>query len=331
MRLIAETAWNHEGDFDYFRRLVKSLTMESKADIIKIHITLNFDEYMASDHPSYTQLKNWLLTVDQWKEIIDLIVNSDKQLMILFNDIDAIEFGMKYKPEYTEIHSVSLNDLKLLDKLKERVSPATKIFLGVGGSTIEEYDHAIKYLNHKNTVLMHGFQNYPTKYSDINFKKIRKIMERYPDMQHGYADHTAWDEPGNLLITLLGTAQGMDYVEKHVTIEYGNERSDWSAAISVNMFNELYEKLNLLKECMGNGNLDLNYAEKQYSIYGPMKKAAILNKNVAKGDIFTIDMIDFKRTEQVADLSQVNVINSVGRRLSINVNKDNVLKKKHLI
>jgi N,N'-diacetyllegionaminate synthase len=97
------------------------------------------------------------------------------------------------------------------------------------------------------------------------------------------------------------------------------------------MFNELYEKLNLLKECMGNGNLDLNYAEKQYSIYGPMKKAAILNKNVAKGDIFTIDMIDFKRTEQVADLSQVNVINSVGRCLSINVNKDYVLKKKHLI
>ena len=331
MRLIAETAWHHEGDFDYFRRLVKSLTMESKADIIKIHITLNFDEYMASDHPSYTQLKNWLLTVDQWKEIIDLIVNSDKQLMILFNDIDAIEFGMKYKPEYAEIHSVSLNDLKLLDKLKERVSPATKIFLGVGGSTIEDYDHAIKYLNHKNTVLMHGFQNYPTKYSDINFKKIRKIMEKYPVMQHGYADHTAWDEPDNLLITLLGAAQGMDYVEKHVTIEYGKERADWSASIGINMFNELYEKLNLLKECMGNGNLDLNCAERQYSVYGPMKKAAILNKNVIKGDIFTIGMIDFKRTEQTTDLSQINVVNSIGRCLSMNVNKDHVLKRKHLI
>ena len=331
MKLIAETAWHHEGDFDYFKRLVKSLTTESKADIVKVHITLNFDEYMGSDHSSYTQLKNWMLTTDQWKEIIDLIVSSDKQLMVLFNDTDAIEFGMKYKPEYTEIHSVSLNDLKLLDKLKESVSPATKIFLGVGGSTIEEYDHAIKYLNHNNTVLMHGFQNYPTKYPDINFNKIRKIMGRYPDMQHGYADHTSWDEPDNLLITLLGAAQGVDYIEKHVAIEYGRERADWSASISINMFNELYKKLNLLKECMGSGNLDLNYAERQYSIYGPMKKAAVLNKNVAKDDIFIIDMIDFKRTGQITDLSQVNVANSVGRRLSANINKNHVLKKEHFI
>ena len=331
MKLIAETAWHHEGNFDFFKRLVKSLTMESEAGIIKVHITLNLDEYMASDHPSYPQLKDWMLTVDQWKEIIDLIVNSDKQLMVLFNDIDAFEFGMKYEPEYVEIHSVSLNDLRLLDRLKECVSPEAKIFLGVGGSTIEEYDHAIKYLDHKNTVLMHGFQNYPTKYSDINFKKIRKIMEQYPEMWHGYADHTAWDEPDNLLITLLGASQGMDYVEKHVTVEYGKERADWSAAISVNMLNELYGKLNLLKECMGDGNLDLNDAERQYSVFGPMKKAAILNKNVVKDDIFAIDMIDFKRTEQVTDLSQVNVANSVGRRLSMNVNKDYVLKKEHLL
>ena len=331
MKLIAETAWHHEGDFGFFKRLVKSLTMESNADIVKIHITLNLDEYMALDHPSYTQLKNWMLTVDQWNEIIDLIVNSDKQLMILFNDTDAIDYGMKYKPEYVEIHSVSLNDLKLLDKLKESILPETKIFLGVGGTTIEEYDHAIRYLNHNNTVLMHGFQNYPTKYSDINFNKIRKTMGRYPDMQHGYADHTAWDEPDNLLITLLGAAQGMDYVEKHVTVEYGKERADWSAAISINMLSEIYGKLNLLRECMGDGNLDLNCAEMQYSVFGPMKKAAILNKNVAKGDIFTIGMVDFKRTEQITDLSQVNVANSVGRYLSVNVNKDHVLKKKHLI
>jgi enamine deaminase RidA (YjgF/YER057c/UK114 family) len=62
-----------------------------------------------------------------------------------------------------------------------------------------------------------------------------------------------------------------------------------------------------------------------------MKKAAMLNKNVVKDDIFAIDMIDFKRTEQVTDLSQVNVANSVGKRLSMNVNKDHVLKKEHLL
>jgi N,N'-diacetyllegionaminate synthase len=82
---------------------------------------------------------------------------------------------------------------------------------------------------------------------------------------------------------------------------------------------------------MGDGNLDLNCAEMQYSVFGPMKKAAILNKNVVKGDVFVIDMIDFKRTEQITDLSQVNVANSVGRHFSMNVDKDYVLKKNHLL
>ncbi len=331
MKLIAETAWHHQGDFAYFRRLVKSIAMYSMADIIKVHITMNLDEYMNSDHPLYLQLKDWLLTAEQWIEILDIIVDSNKQLMILFNDMDAIEFGMRYKPEYVEIHSVSLNDVKLFDKLKEYVLQQTKIFLGVGGSTFEEYDKAINCLNHKNTVLMHGFQNYPTNYSDINFRKIRTIMGIYKDFQHGYADHTAWNEPNNLLITLLGASHGMDYVEKHVTIDYGVEKADWSAAISIEMFNRLCEKSKIIEECMGSGELTLNQAELQYCIYGPMKKAAILNRNIKKDEIFSLDMIDFKRTGQKADLSQVEVINNVARQFSQDVNKGQVLLKKHLV
>ena len=39
----------------------------------------------------------------------------------------------------------------------------------------------------------------------------------------GYADHTAWNEENNGLITLLVSSNGMDFIEKHVTTEYGKE------------------------------------------------------------------------------------------------------------
>ena len=263
MQMIAETAWHHEGDFNFFKKLVHTIGVNSKTDIIKIHITLDFDEYMSSDHILYKRAKDWLLNKKEWEEIIKIISDSDKRVMMLFNDTSAIKFGMRYSPELVEIHSTCLNDVKILNTLKMCVSPKTKIVVGIGGTTMKELENAIHFINHKNIVFMHGFQNFPTKYSDINFNKIRKIMGLYPGFKHGYADHTAWDEPNNLLVTLLGAAQGMSYIEKHVTTVYGEERNDWQSAISIDMFNELCEKIQVLNECFGNGKLDLNNAEKE--------------------------------------------------------------------
>ena len=50
MKLIAETAWHHEGDFTFMTDLVSNISNNTHADIIKMHITLNFDEYMDQNH-----------------------------------------------------------------------------------------------------------------------------------------------------------------------------------------------------------------------------------------------------------------------------------------
>ena len=45
------------------------------------------------------------------------------------------------------------------------------------------------------------------------------------------------------MITLLGAALGMEYIEKHVTNVFGQERVDWSAAVNMDMFNEIKKKM----------------------------------------------------------------------------------------
>ena len=62
MKFIAETAWHHEGDFIFMKKLVSSICKNSKADIVKMHVTLDFDSYMRTDHPSYKILKDWVFT-----------------------------------------------------------------------------------------------------------------------------------------------------------------------------------------------------------------------------------------------------------------------------
>jgi len=330
MKFIAETAWHHQGEYEFLHQLVDAINKKTKADIVKLHLMLDLDEYMALDHPLYEDTKMWILNRDHWNKIIEMIIPGDKELMLLFNDTKAVEFGMAFNPTHVEIHSVCLNDINLLDALKQHLSRETKVVLGVGGSSLYEIENAINILRHRNIVLMFGFQNFPTKYEDINFAKMRKIMKLFPEYQFGYADHTAWNEPNNILITLFGAALGMDYVEKHVTIAYGEERIDWSAAVSIDMFNEIKGKMDLIEACNGNGLLRLNKGEQDYSIFGPMKKAAMLTKDLKAGQELERDMLAFRRTGQISDLSQVEAIQSVGKVVNCDLRKDQVLLSSHI-
>ena len=118
MKLIAETAWHHDGNFDFMSDLVDTIIQQSKAHIVKLHLTLDFDEYMAKDHPGYEFLKERLFNEKQWEEIIYRINKSDKELMLLFNDQQSIDFGMQFNPALVEVHSACLNDINLLKRLK---------------------------------------------------------------------------------------------------------------------------------------------------------------------------------------------------------------------
>ena len=331
IKLIAETAWHHEGDYSFMKNLVSEIATKTNADIVKMHITLDMEEYMHPDHDAYNLLSPMLFNKDQWQELIKIVRDNDKEIMLLMNDTKAIEFGLSLNPEYAEIHSVCLNDVFMLKTLKKNVSKETKIVLGVGGTSIDEVEHAINFLKNPNTILMFGFQNYPTVYEDVNLNKVRRLMKLFDNFEYGYADHTSWDSEHNELITLLGASSNMKYVEKHVTTHYGEKRIDWPAAISIDMFNDLYKKIKILEKLNGNGSLSMNSGELNYSIFGPMKKAAIFNEDISEGNILTLNVIKFIRTKEVSDMSQLDVIKSIGKKIVKNLKKGSVLMNKHFI
>jgi len=315
INLIAETAWHHEGDFSFMRDLVNRICADSEVNIVKMHLTLDLDEYMYVDHDAYQTLKSWVFNDKQWSELIGIVRSHDKDLMLLLNDTKAIEFAAQFNPEIVELHSVCLNIPRLQESILANMSESTKIVVGVGGCTLEEIDNVVQVFNERETILMFGFQNYPTKYEDVNLEKIRKIQSLYSNKIFGYADHTAWDEDDNELVTLLVSANDMEYVEKHVTTKYGQQRCDYSAAISIEQVNSLARKIRVLNSICGNGSLLLNYAEQSYSTYGIMKMAAIAKFELKKGDVLSMDKIHFCRTSQVTSMSQVDLLKSIGLEL----------------
>lgn len=319
IKTIAETAWHHQGDFSFFKKLITTLLESTHADYIKLHITLDLDEYMDSTHDIYLNLKAWLFNEIQWREILDLISNSEKGLMVLCNDRKAINLASEYNADIIELHAVCINDIFLINAVNQSISDKTIFMIGVGGNNIYEIDYVVNNINTENIVLMFGFQNYPTVYEDVNFSRMRKIMSIYNKYDYGYADHTSWDEPNNEIITIMGAAIGVSYIEKHVTTEYGLKRADWHAAINVNMFNSLCEQLKILDSCNGNGVLQPNINELKSCIYGPLKKAGIFNQDLSPGTVFSEDMVVLKRVNEISNLSQLDIINLFGKKLSSHV------------
>lgn len=331
IKLIAETAWHHEGDFIFMKNLVSKIVTKTNVDIIKMHITIDFDEYMDSGHEAYKKLKSMIFTKDQWRELITIVHQSNKEIMLLLNDTQAIEFGLSFNPTYVEIHSVCLNDIIMLERLKNNIKKETKIVLGVGGTSVDEIKNVINFLKHSNIILMFGFQNYPTEYEDVNLNKIRRLISMFPNFEYGYADHTAGDSNYNELITLLSAACGMQYLEKHVTTNFGEKRIDWSSAISLDMLNNLQEKMKILNKLNGNGSLSMNLGERNYSIFGPMKKAGVLTSDIQKGNLLKLRDIKFIRTKEISDMSQIDVINSIGKIIGNDLKKGTILMKKYFI
>ncbi len=289
IKLIAETAWHHEGDFEFIKDLLEKILRDARPDIIKFHLLLDINEYIDRNYSLFTTLNKWMLKEEQWEFLLEFTINHEKELMLLFNDKKSVDFGMKYNPCLIEVHSTCLNDIHLLEHIKNNISKTQKIVLGIGGSTLYEIENAIEILQSNNIVLMFGFQNYPTEYANINLRKVKRIMQMFPEFEYGFADHTAWNEENNVLITLLEASLGMNYIEKHVTHKFGIERCDWQAAITIEMFNEISDKLRILEKLNGDGLLGLNAGEKKYSTYGPMKKAPFISKDVTENECLSLN------------------------------------------
>ena len=67
MKLIAETAWHHEGDVNFLFDLAKAIE-NSSADIAKYHITLDIEEYIDNSHAFYDKCYQWKIDKARWRE-----------------------------------------------------------------------------------------------------------------------------------------------------------------------------------------------------------------------------------------------------------------------
>ena len=325
--IIGETAYNHEGDINYLYKMIDEIA-EIKLNAVKFHLLLNPESYMQKKHPLMEDTKKWIFNEKQWDDITDHSNKKGLDIVALCDDVESIEYILKNNKDVgaIELHATGLNDWFLLEESAKFNGP---VILGIGGSTIDEIAYAVDFLKSKDKgkndiILMYGFQSYPTKYTDINLAKMLKIKNLF-DLPVGYADHTAFDDPNNGIISVMGAMMGTSILEKHYTPDYGKERIDYHAAVGKEQMLRINELMKLALTVYGDACLKMSEAELEYGNVGPMKKAIVAKKFIKKGEKLSFENLWFKRTEEGSPIKQNQFLQLVGLEATQDIKEDEII------
>lgn len=329
--LIGETAFHHQGDIVYLKNLIKAAS-ELKLDAIKFHLLFDVNDYFVSNHPAMDTIKQWVFSKEEWNDLIKYASERELDVVALCNDVASLDWittECETKVKAVEIHATGINDIFLLNVASK--FPET-VILGVGGSTLEEIQFAVKTLkdNNKSDIfLMYGFQNYPTDYEDINFSKI-SVIKKVFDLPVGYADHTDPADPNNEFITASAILKGLNVIEKHFTLDVNEKRIDSQAAVSLDQMKKIKKLNEIMHLANGTGGIEMSAAEKKYGDTGPMKKAIVARKEIKKGDKVKLEDLAYKRTPGSSYLDQNSVTSLLGLTALEKIEKDELISYRKL-
>lgn len=240
--LFAETAFIHQGDLNYLKELVKKVAA-SQAQGIKFQVLTQPSDFVSTYHSAFDQLASYCFTMDEWKTIFHLAVESGLDIIMMPLHLEALALSMHFPVKYLEIHSVSYHDKALKMAVKET---GHDVIITAGGRTTTEVEEDISFFQAQAKVLMVGFQAFPSKLEDIRIQQIAHFRKQYTGLQIGYADHSAFDSPYAIKSLEYAYLLGATVFEKHVALQAGEERVDYSAAVDTDALNEIANQLDFL-------------------------------------------------------------------------------------
>lgn len=323
--LIGETAYNHEGNYEYLMEMIDEI-YECGLDAIKFHLLLNPKSYMVENHPLMDKVTEWGFDKKQWSEIIKYTSKKNLDVITLCDDVESIEFIKKSHPNVRgiELHASALNDYFSLEKL---IDYKGTVILGIGGSSLDEIHFAIDFLKKfgkHDILLMYGFQSFPTKYDEINLSKMKKIRNLF-NLPVGYADHTSFDDEYNELISIMAMMAGFPILEKHFTLDPGVKRIDYHAAVGIEKMKKIKHLMELAFNIYGNEQLTMSVSELKYGNTGPMKKAIVSRNRIKSGEVLSKENLWFKRTIEESPIEQKDFLKLLGLKASKNIEKDEIV------
>jgi len=256
MKIIAEAAFNHNGDLNYLKELGLKAKI-SGADFFTVQV-MNVDAFCVKDYLRYQLYNDTEFNEDEWIDLFDYYKNIDLPIIPCVLEEKSFQLCINYGFEFLKIHATDITNHPFLNLISE--TPNIKVILETQCATLLETELAIEILGkHKIEALFSGYSNYPTEVEDLNLNTIDYFKHKF-NLDVGYADHSLDTNSVPLMIL----AKGCKYIEKHITISRNNRNYDWQVSLYPEEFSKMVNNLKHYAKSLGSFSKHPSKNEKNF-------------------------------------------------------------------
>ncbi len=285
-------ACSHEGDFDIARRLVDA-AVESKADAVQFQV-ISVPNYVVPQHPDYELYCRLEFKPEIWRALFQHAKQRGIAVFAAAYDRPSADLSFECGVDAYKLHSADLANPYLTLYIAAKGKPVT---LGTGGSTIGEMADGIQMLKEagcQEIILMHGFQNFPTRWESIHLRTIDSYKKLF-DLPVGYQDHTDGESELGFVLPMVALGLGANVLEKHFTHDRSKKGIDHESALNPNELKRFVQMVRDVDASSGSGlPHPLSPDEQKYRLYA--KKSIIAGREIRAGEAIRLEMLAFKRS-----------------------------------
>ena len=318
--IIAEIGGNHEGNFEYAKKLLLDVA-KTGADAIKFQIYQGDKLVSEIEDPKRNKhFKKFELTEKQWIELIELAKKNNIVFMASIWDVDLI----KKFDNHLNIYKIGSGDLTAYPVLEIIARKNKPIILSTAMSDIKEIKETVNFLKkinpslikEKKLALLHCVAMYgDPKDEHTNLLSIKKLQDEFPGLPIGYSDHTK----GTYAVQ-LAMAMGVKIIEKHFTDDKTREFRDHHISVDFNEMKGLIKKARQIEALLGEYKKEPVLPIESKERIQEFRRAVYFKKDMKKGEIATRDNLTVLRPNLGVDAR--NFYKILGKKLKNS-------KKKH--
>lgn len=312
--LIAEIGGNHEGDFEYAKKLTQ-LAIEANVDFIKYQLYSGDTLVSKLESPQRNKhFKKFELSKEQYIELAEICQQNNVGFMASVWDPEYVDWIDRYMP----IYKIGSGDLTAYPMLKKFTDLQKPIIISTGLSTFKEVEDAVNYIQSQNELYINSeylsvlqcTSMYPIPFSDANLNVMLEFGSRI-GLPFGYSDHTE----GSYALE-IAVAMGAQILEFHFTDSRENkEFRDHKVSLTRDEVLQLIEKIKLINELKGNKDKQPLPVEGDHPT--TFRRAVYPIKDLKKGTVITENDITVLRPNHGIDAREFD--NLLGKKLRVDV------------
>jgi len=321
--LIAEIGGNHEGNFEYAKKLTQ-LAIESDVDFIKFQMYRG-DTIVNKiiDTNRNLHFKKFELSKDQYLYLSEIIKQAGKKFLASVWEIEMVD----WIDPYLSIYKIGSGDLTAYPIINKIVSKGKPIILSTGLAFEKEVLDTVAYIQNlnskytqpENLAILQCTSMYPIDNADTNLNVMKKLHNK-TNLTIGYSDHTRGDKA-----LIYATVLGAKILEFHFTDDRSNKTfRDHQVSLTPDEVKKLICDIKVIKEILGSDIKKPLEIEKQTGHTISFRRAIYPSKDLAKGHIIREDDIVVLRPNKGIDAR--DYYNLLGKVVEKNLHQYQELK-----